>query len=82
MTPQVRKEHVDFHMHSNLSDGELSVRGVIDYCVEQGVSAMSITDHDSIEAYEEGREYAREAGIDFIPGVEISSTWEGHDICA
>lgn len=80
MTPQARKEHVDFHMHSNLSDGELSVREVIDYCVEQGVSAMSITDHDNIEAYEEGREYAREAGIDFIPGVEISSTWEGHDI--
>jgi predicted metal-dependent phosphoesterase TrpH len=75
-----RQEHVDFHMHSTHSDGELSVRDLIDYCVEQGVTAMSITDHDSIEAYEEGREYAAAAGIGFLPGVEISSTWEGRDI--
>jgi predicted metal-dependent phosphoesterase TrpH len=75
-----RQEHVDFHMHSTHSDGELSVRSLIDYCVEQGVSAISITDHDSIEAYEEGREYAAAAGIGYIPGVEISSTWEGRDI--
>ena len=75
-----RQEHVDFHMHSTHSDGELSVRGLIDYCVEQGVSAISVTDHDSIEAYEEGREYAAAAGIGYLPGVEISSTWEGRDI--
>jgi predicted metal-dependent phosphoesterase TrpH len=54
--------HVDFHMHSTLSDGRLSVRELIDYCVEQGLSAISITDHDNIDAYEEGREYAEEAG--------------------
>jgi predicted metal-dependent phosphoesterase TrpH len=71
---------VDFHMQSTQSDGELSVRDLIDYCVEQGVTAMSVTDHDSIEAYEEGREYAAAAGIGYIPGVEISSTWEGRDI--
>jgi predicted metal-dependent phosphoesterase TrpH len=72
--------HVDFHMHSTLSDGHLSVRDLIDYCVEQGLSAVSITDHDNIDAYIEGREYAEEAGIGFIPGVEISSSWQGHDI--
>ncbi len=72
--------HVDFHMHSTLSDGRLTVRELIDYCVEQGLSAISITDHDNIDAYLEGREYAEEAGIGFIPGVEISSSWKGHDI--
>jgi predicted metal-dependent phosphoesterase TrpH len=72
--------HVDFHMHSTLSDGQLSVRDLIDYCVEQGLTAISITDHDNIDAYEEGREYAEEAGIGYLPGVEISSSWEGHDI--
>jgi predicted metal-dependent phosphoesterase TrpH len=67
-------------MHSTLSDGHLSVRDLIDYCVEQGLDTISITDHDNIDAYEEGREYAEEAGIGYIPGVEISSSWEGHDI--
>jgi predicted metal-dependent phosphoesterase TrpH len=72
--------HVDFHMHSTLSDGQLSVRDLIDYCVQQGVSAISITDHDNIDAYEEGREHAQQAGIGYIPGVEISSSHNGHDI--
>ncbi len=72
--------HVDFHMHSTLSDGQLSVHELIDYCVRQGLSAISITDHDNIDAYEEGLEHARDAGLDYIPGVEISSSWNGHDI--
>ncbi len=72
--------HVDFHMHSTLSDGQMPVRDLIDYCVQQGLSAMSITDHDNIDAWEEGREHAAEIGIEFIPGVEISSSWQGHDI--
>ncbi len=72
--------HVDFHMHTTLSDGHLTVPALIDYCVRQGLSAISVTDHDNIDAYEEGREHARAAGIDYIPGVEISSSWNGHDI--
>lgn len=72
--------HVDFHMHSTLSDGQLGVRDLIDYCVRQGLSAISVTDHDNIDAYEEGREHARDVGIDYLPGVEISSSWNGHDI--
>lgn len=73
-------EHVDLHMHSTLSDGGLSVRELIDFCLVQGLSAISITDHDNIDSYEEGREYAEEMGIEFISGVEVSSSWEGADI--
>ncbi len=72
--------HVDLHMHSTFSDGGLSVKDLIDYCHKQGVSAIAITDHDNIDSYEEGREYAEELGIEYIPGVEVSSSWEGNDI--
>ena len=72
--------HVDLHMHSTLSDGGLPVRSLIDYCLSQGLSAISITDHDNIDSYEEGREYAEEMGIEYIPGVEVSSSYEGSDI--
>jgi len=67
-------------MHSTLSDGGLPVRDLIDYCVAQGLTAIAITDHDNIDSYEEGREYAEEMGIEYIPGVEVSSSWEGRDI--
>ncbi len=73
-------EHVDLHMHSTLSDGGLPVRDLIDYCVAQGLSAIAITDHDNIDSYQEGCEYAEEMGLEYIPGVEISSSWEGRDI--
>jgi predicted metal-dependent phosphoesterase TrpH len=74
------KEFVDLHMHSTFSDGALKVRDLIDLCLGQGLSAMSITDHDNIDSYEDGREYAESQGIEFIPGVEISSSIGGSDI--
>lgn len=76
----VAKDFVDMHMHSTFSDGALQVRELIDLCHSQGLSAISITDHDNIDSYEEGREYAKEKGIEYIPGVEISSSIDGSDI--
>jgi 3',5'-nucleoside bisphosphate phosphatase len=73
-------EFIDLHMHSTLSDGALKVRDLIDLCHGQGLTAMAITDHDNIDSYEAGREYASEVGIELIPGVEISSSYEGSDI--
>ncbi len=74
------KEFVDLHMHSTFSDGALQVKDLIDLCRSQGLSAISITDHDNIDSYEEGKEYAWASGIEYIPGVEISSSVDGSDI--
>lgn len=74
------KEYVDLHMHSTFSDGTLPVRELIDHCQEQGLSAMAITDHDNIDAYEEGKEYADSVGMELVTGVEISSNTGGSDI--
>jgi 3',5'-nucleoside bisphosphate phosphatase len=75
-----KKEGVDLHMHSTFSDGALSVKELIDYCVEQELAAISVTDHDNIDSFEDGREYAAKVGIEYIPGVEISSWLDGSDI--
>lgn len=84
-TSQIRsqippKEFVDLHMHSTLSDGTLSVGTLIDLCCDQGLSAIAVTDHDNIDSFEEGREHAERMGIEYVPGVEISSSVEGSDI--
>lgn len=84
-TSQVRaqipaKEFVDLHMHSTFSDGALNVRNLIDLCCEQGLSAIAVTDHDNIDSFEEGKEHARQVGIEYVPGVEISSSIGGSDI--
>lgn len=74
------QEHVDLHMHSRFSDGSFHVRELLRMAHERGLAAVAITDHDNIDAYEEGRELAEELGIEFIAGVEISSHHEGSDI--
>lgn len=74
------KEFVDLHMHSTHSDGAMSVRELIDLCRDQHLSAISITDHDNIDSFEDGKDYADSLGMEFIPGVEISSSMDGSDI--
>lgn len=74
------KDYVDLHMHSTFSDGTLPVRELIDHCMAQGLSAIAITDHDNIDSFEEGREYADSIGMEYVPGVEISSNTDGTDI--
>jgi predicted metal-dependent phosphoesterase TrpH len=63
---------IDLHLHTNKSDGQYSPRALVGLAAKQGVSLMAITDHDTIDGIAEGAEAAREAGIEFIPGVEIS----------
>lgn len=65
---------IDLHIHTKMSDGELTPKEVIDKAIENKVKVISITDHDTIEAYtEELIQYAENKGIKLINGVEIST---------
>ena len=65
---------IDLHIHTTCSDGELTPREVIDMAVKNKASIISITDHDTIGAYEEELfDYAKDNNIKIIPGVEIST---------
>lgn len=68
------KEIIDLHIHTKFSDGFLSPKDVIDEAIKNGVSIISITDHDTIDAYnDELFEYSNSNNIKLIPGVEIST---------
>lgn len=64
---------VDLHMHSTCSDGERSPEEVIELAANNGLSHISITDHDTVAAYEVAERKAKEAGIQLIPGIEVSA---------
>ena len=73
------EKKIDLHIHTTMSDGALSPREVIDKAYDNGVRVMSITDHDTIDAYTDSLfEYARSKNITLIPGVEISTKIEGY----
>ena len=65
---------IDLHIHTNCSDGELTPIEVVDKAVCNGVSVISIADHDTVDAYsDELFQYAKSKNIQIIPAVEIST---------
>ena len=72
---------IDLHIHSNYSDGVLSVFQIIDEAVKNKAQIISITDHDSIKGYSKKLfDYAKEKNITLIPGVEISTKYQGFGV--
>ncbi|MBP3631090.1 MAG: PHP domain-containing protein [Clostridia bacterium] len=72
------KRTIDFHIHTNCSDGALSPCEVVELAKANGVIAMSIADHDTIDAYNQTLfECAQKSNVVLIPAVEISTTYFG-----
>jgi predicted metal-dependent phosphoesterase TrpH len=75
----LRTMHIDLHTHTNASDGALSPSELLERAVAQGVTSLSITDHDSVDAYASlSGENAEK--INLIPGIELSTSWCGRNI--
>lgn len=66
----------DLHCHSTVSDGLLSPKDLVAYAAKQGVKVLALTDHDDVAGLQAAREAAKEHGIQFVNGVEISVTWK------
>lgn len=65
---------IDLHIHTNISDGTLTPKEVIDEAVKNNIHTIAIADHDTIDAYtKELYEYAKEKNINLITAVEIST---------
>lgn len=66
-------QKTDLHTHTSFSDGHLNPEELLLKASSQGIEVISITDHDSVNAFEIAKSYADKFGIEVIPGVEISS---------
>lgn len=70
----------DLHLHSNHSDGVLSVEEIVEWARKKRVSVISITDHDTIEGVNEGIAYGEKHQIEVIPGIEFSTVHKGEEV--
>jgi predicted metal-dependent phosphoesterase TrpH len=66
---------VDLHCHSTASDGTLPPAEVVRLARRNGLSALALTDHDTVGGIEEASLEARKLGVDFIAGIEISAEY-------
>lgn len=71
----LQQTRVDLHVHTTASDGSLTPAEVVRLALSQGLTAIALTDHDSVSGVAEAQAAARGTGLEVIPGVEISSDW-------
>jgi predicted metal-dependent phosphoesterase TrpH len=71
---------IDLHTHTNESDGSLAPGDLIGAATTAGLRHLAITDHDTFAGYERAREPARQAGIELIRGIELSTRDNGRPI--
>lgn len=70
---------IDLHTHTTASDGVLSPERLVEKAKEKGLSALGITDHDSINGIALAQKAGQELGLEIVPGVELSCYWLAKD---
>ena len=63
---------IDLHTHSLASDGSESPVALVRKAAAKGLTAIALTDHDTLAGLEEAEDEATRAGIEFIRGIELA----------
>jgi 3',5'-nucleoside bisphosphate phosphatase len=71
---------IDLHLHTTASDGALTPSELVQQARAAGLTIISITDHDTTSSSDDALSAAREAGLQLIPGIEISAVDDGRDV--
>ncbi len=71
---------LELHTHTTRSDGSLTPTELVKFAVAQGVKALAITDHDTMAAWEEATEAAKPYDLEIIPGLELSTVYNGRSM--
>jgi predicted metal-dependent phosphoesterase TrpH len=75
-----RPAFVDLHTHSTASDGTVAPEGVIEAAERCGLTALALTDHDTIDGVPAARVAGERLGVRVIAGVELSAFQEDNEI--
>ena len=67
---------IDLHVHTTASDGTCLPAEAVELAARQGLTAIAVTDHDTVLGYNEARAAGERLGIEVIPGIEISTKYD------
>lgn len=70
----------DLHLHSLFSDGTDTPEKIIDLALKNGLSAVALTDHNTVAGLERFTAYAADKPIDIAPGIEFSTEHNGQEL--
>lgn len=72
--------YIDLHTHSTFSDGTMAPAVLLRAAKEAELSAIALTDHDTMTGLDEAERAGAETGVEVIPGVELSATQNGKEV--
>ncbi|ALC83852.1 MULTISPECIES: PHP domain-containing protein [Bacillus] len=64
---------IDLHCHTKVSDCSYTNEEVIAMAKQRGVTNLAITNHDTTDGLKDAIRIGKQAGVNIIPGIEISA---------
>lgn len=74
------KKYCDLHTHSVFSDETNTPEEIIDLAIKTGLSAVALTDHNTVSGLKRFISYGKIKSIDVVPGIEITTDYKGNEL--
>lgn len=72
--------YIDLHTHTTASDGTDTPSKLVQNAVDKKLSAIAITDHDTVAGIPEALETAKNLPIEVVAGIELSCLYNDKDL--
>ncbi len=73
-------KYADLHLHTLFSDGTYTPEELVEEARNKDLSAISVTDHDTVCGVEPALEAAEAKGIEVIPAIELSAEYDSQEV--
>jgi predicted metal-dependent phosphoesterase TrpH len=71
---------IDLHTHTTASDGRCTPAELVSRAAAAGIRVLSVTDHDTVAGCQAAADACEAAGIEFVPGIEVTAVHEEVDV--
>jgi 3',5'-nucleoside bisphosphate phosphatase len=71
---------IDLHVHTTASDGRSSPEQVVQAARRAGIHVLAVADHDTVASLDMMERLCADAGIEWVPGIEITAMHDGADV--
>lgn len=76
----MKRDFCDLHAHSMYSDGTFTPGELVAEAERAGLAAVALTDHNTVDGLPEFLAAAEGSAVRAIPGIEISSDYDGYEL--
>jgi predicted metal-dependent phosphoesterase TrpH len=71
---------IDLHTHTTASDGRCTPPELVARAAAAGIRVLSVTDHDTVAGCAAAAAACADAGVEFVPGIEITAVRDNADV--